>query len=321
MKLGLLEFGSGCDSPMDIVDKVLTYAQQAEVLGYTRIWLGEHYGSLLAYHNPEVLLPIIAGLTSHIRVGVAGLLMTFHNPYRVASAFKLLANLFPDRIDLGVVGGRVPPEIGNQLVPDYDRLDSAARTALFTNNRTDLYHYLFSPEQAAQLVPHNGLLPAFWSLSANMNNVSALSSADASLCRSLFHSPIDDHKREAEKLQQYRAEFFNNHGREPEINLAVAGVCAETTEKARHIRAELKKPFSLSNELVGSPTYLLDELSVLQEIYGVDEFIFMNMAEEIDHKFNGIELLANRLSDYSSSSGVLPPFRLKESNKAMSSTI
>ncbi|GAB3890481.1 LLM class flavin-dependent oxidoreductase [Larkinella knui] len=301
MKLGLLEFGTGCVSPMDIVENVLEYAQQAETLGYTRFWLGEHYGASSAYSNPEVLLPIIAGLTSEMKIGVAGLLMAFHNPYRVASSFKVLNNLFPNRIDLGMAGGGVPPEMVPLLVPDLDFSTPAAKVHQFVKNCTAVYQYIYAAENAHQIVPFGGFLPTIWALTAGLKNVSAIASQPTSLCKSLFHTEIIDHHREAEKLHEYKAVFYQNHGREPEINLAFAGVCAETSHEARKIREELERPVSVFNELVGSPAYLLDELSRLQEIYQVDEFIFMNMAEQTSHKLTGIEMLANILPHYTGS--------------------
>ncbi|KAA9347071.1 LLM class flavin-dependent oxidoreductase [Larkinella humicola] len=298
MKLGLLEFGTGCVSPMDMVENVLDYAQQAEELGYTRFWLGEHYGTPTAYHNPEVLLPIIAGMTDRIKVGVAGLLMAFHNPYRVAASFKVLNNLFPNRIDLGVAGGGVPPEIGMLLAPDLDLSSSAPKVERFADNCRALYDYLFADENASLIAPVGGYLPTYWSLSAGLKNPAVLASRPTALCKSLFHTEITDHKRDAEKIQEYRAVFYEKHGREPEINLAVAGVCAETGAKARQIREALERPVSIHNELIGSPAYILDEVARLQEIYGVAEFIFLNMAEETDHKKDGIERLAQALPQY-----------------------
>ncbi|MGA0560163.1 LLM class flavin-dependent oxidoreductase [Larkinella sp. VNQ87] len=301
MKIGLLEFGTGCVSPMDIVENVLDYAQRADELGYTRFWLGEHYGASSAYSNPEMLLPIIAGLTSHIRVGVAGLLMAFHNPYRVASAFKVLNNLFPNRIDLGVAGGSVPPDIKPHLVPDLDFSDSSVKVNLFTRNCAALYQYLHAPENAHQIVPFGGFVPTYWSLSAGLKNISALVDQPGSLCKSCFHTEITDHRREAEKLHEYRTVFYEKHGKRPEINLAIAGVCAETTRQARRIRRELEQPVGVYQELIGSPTYLLDQVALLEEIYEVEEFIFLNMAEKTSHKLKSLELLADTLPQYAGS--------------------
>lgn len=302
MKLGLLEFGTGCTSPLDIVENVIHYAEEAEQMGYTRFWLAEHYGASPAYDNPEMLVPIIAGLTSEIKVGVAGFLMTYHNPYRVANAFKLLNNLFPNRIDLGIAKGGVPADISPLLVPDIDLTDKAVWVDAFLKNSTALYTYLLDPAYQNQIVPSGGYVPSLWSLSASLHNIAAIASLNTSLCKSLFHSDIDNHQLEAEKLFQYRDEFYQRHQTVPEVALAVTGLCAETSQKARAIQASLQRPASVCNELVGSPAYILDELARFQELYGVNEFIFMNMAEETGHKLEGIDLLARHLGSYAPSS-------------------
>ncbi|GAB3336896.1 LLM class flavin-dependent oxidoreductase [Larkinella ripae] len=301
MKLGLLEFGTGCTSPLDIVENVIHYAEAAETMGYTRFWLAEHYGASPAYGNPEMLVPIIAGLTSELKVGVAGLLMTYHNPYRVATAFKLLNNLFPHRIDLGIARGGMPAEYARRLVPALDLTDKTVWVDTFLQNSTALYSYLLDPAFANQITPCSGHVPAIWSLSASLHNIMAIASLNTSLCKSLFHSDIASHERDAERLQHYREEFYHRHQTVPEVNLAVAGLCADTDQKARQIQANLQRPASVSNEIVGSPTYILDELARLSELYGVDEIIFMNMAEETGHKQTGIELLAKHLGHYTES--------------------
>ncbi|GAB3270823.1 LLM class flavin-dependent oxidoreductase [Larkinella harenae] len=298
MKLGLLEFGTGCVSPMDIVENVLEYAQQAEELGYTRFWLGEHYGASSAYTNPEALIPVIAGLTSRINVGVAGLLMAYHNPYRVATVFKLLNNLFPHRIDLGIAGGHVPPETALKLAPDLDFSQPFVKTSTFLRNSKAVYDYLYAPENANQITPHGGYLPTVWSLSAGLNNGPAIARQQSALCKSVFHTQIEDHHQDADRLQQYRAAFYSHHQTEPQITLAVAGVCARTNQQAHQIRNALKRPVSVASELIGSPSFILDQLAVLRERYGVNEFIFLNMAEETRHKRAGIEWLARALPAY-----------------------
>ncbi|GAA4464723.1 LLM class flavin-dependent oxidoreductase [Nibrella saemangeumensis] len=298
MKIGLLEFGSGCESPLDIVENVLNYAERADELGFTRFWLAENYVNYAAYGSPEVLVPIIAGLTSQIRVGVAGVLMAYHNPYRVASAFKVLSSLFPDRIDLGVAKGSVPADFSALLQPDIDLSGQAAWAEAFKRNSTALHNYLNGGTNADKVIPVNGSVPTLWSLTVSLQNVSALARLNTSLCRSVFHNRIDDHKREAEKLAQYRIEFYEHHQREPEITISVAGVCAETTQEAQRIRAGLREPSRIEHELIGSPTYIFDELSALKEIYDVDEFIFMNMAEEPAHKLESLELIAGARAGY-----------------------
>ncbi|MFO1190132.1 MAG: LLM class flavin-dependent oxidoreductase [Alphaproteobacteria bacterium] len=82
-------------------------AQACEALGYHRYWLAEHHSSDgLAGVAPEVLIARVAAATSRIRVGAGGVMLGHYSPLKVAETFRLLENLFPGRIDLGL--GRAP---------------------------------------------------------------------------------------------------------------------------------------------------------------------------------------------------------------------
>ena len=65
--------------------------------------MSEHHGGLsLAGPAPEVLIPAIASITQHLRVGSGGVMLPHYSPFKVAEQFSLLAGLFPGRIDLGL---------------------------------------------------------------------------------------------------------------------------------------------------------------------------------------------------------------------------
>src|SRR3954467_1228111 len=89
----------------------LELAQLADRLGYHRYWLAEHHGTPgLACASPEVMIGQVAGATSNIRVGSGGIMLPHYSPLKVAESFSMLAEMFPDRIDLGL--GRAPGSDG-----------------------------------------------------------------------------------------------------------------------------------------------------------------------------------------------------------------
>ena len=70
----------------------------------------------VAATNPPVLIGLVAGATSRIRVGSGGVMLPNHAPLVVAEQFALLEAAFPGRIDLGI--GRAPGQRpGHQLRP------------------------------------------------------------------------------------------------------------------------------------------------------------------------------------------------------------
>ena len=86
---------------------VASRAVAAERLGYGRFWVAEHHGVPgIAGAAPAVLLAAIAGATSTIRLGSAGVMLPHHQPLVVAEQFATLTAFAPGRIDLGL--GRSP---------------------------------------------------------------------------------------------------------------------------------------------------------------------------------------------------------------------
>ena len=82
-------------------------AQVADRAGYHRYWLAEHHNMpAVAATNPPVLIGLVAGATSRIRVGSGGVMLPNHAPLVVAEQFALLEAAYPGRIDLGI--GRAP---------------------------------------------------------------------------------------------------------------------------------------------------------------------------------------------------------------------
>jgi luciferase family oxidoreductase group 1 len=82
-------------------------AGSAERLGYGRFWVAEHHGVPgIAGAAPAVLLAAVAGATSTIRLGSAGVMLPHHQPLVVAEQFATLTAFAPGRVDLGL--GRSP---------------------------------------------------------------------------------------------------------------------------------------------------------------------------------------------------------------------
>lgn len=75
-------------------------APRAEQLGFGRYWIGEHHVTQTG--NPLLLASQLAARTSAIRLGSAGVCLSFHSPLVVAEDALLLSSLNPNRIDLGV---------------------------------------------------------------------------------------------------------------------------------------------------------------------------------------------------------------------------
>ena len=89
-------------------------AQQAEELGYERVWYAEHHNmSSIASSATSVLIAHVGAHTHSIRLGAGGVMLPNHAPLMIAEQFGTLAAMYPDRIDLGL--GRAPGSDQNTM--------------------------------------------------------------------------------------------------------------------------------------------------------------------------------------------------------------
>ena len=126
----------------DALNNSTLMAKEAERSGYERVWLAEHHGMQgVASSATSVVLTHIANATSTIKVGAGGIMLPNHSPLVIAEQFGTLAELFPNRIELGL--GRAPGT------------DMATARALRRNLQSDVDSY---PEDIRELQHYLGEL-------------------------------------------------------------------------------------------------------------------------------------------------------------------
>ncbi len=104
--LDLVPRGTGTSAPQ-AVQHALELARLADGLGFHRLWYAEHHNMpAVLSTTPELMIAAAARETSRLRLGSGGVMLPNHAPLRVAESFRLLAAMFPGRIDLGI--GRAP---------------------------------------------------------------------------------------------------------------------------------------------------------------------------------------------------------------------
>lgn len=107
--LSLIDFATVYkgERPGDAFRRSVEWAQNAERLGYRRIWYSEHHNmKSIASSAPAVLIAHVGAHTESINLGSGGVMLPNHAPLVIAEQFGTLAELYPGRIDLGL--GRAP---------------------------------------------------------------------------------------------------------------------------------------------------------------------------------------------------------------------
>lgn len=224
----------------EALQQAMILAQNAEAWGYGRYWAAEHHDlEHLSCASPEILLSHIGARTKRIRLGSGAVLLPHYSPLKVAENFRMLAALYPGRIDLGI--GRAPGGSAHTSMALSGNFlghvaDLPQRIRALTELLEDRYRYEDVPV-AAKPVPATP--PVMWMLGTNTKSAGYAAEFGTGYVFGQFMSDTDG----AEVLQSYREAFEPSaHQQEPRVMVAVSVICAATEEQAQKLAAEITRP-------------------------------------------------------------------------------
>lgn len=307
IKLGILEFGQS-DKPnsMSIIEEILTYASKADELNFSRFWLTEHHNSYVhhAYNNPEVLIAIIAGITEQIKVGSVGSLIGYYSPYSLAQNYKLLNNIYNNRIDFGLSKGRPSNShkhnffnTNNQSFDNLNYLENLENICDLLQNELSNYE-----DKDIIIPPFRGEVPCLWHLTNSYSTMDLVIDKQLNICRSLMHGlDVFDINPAKETLAVIRDQFYTKHNKNIEVSAAIAISFSKSEKELEEInKSSINRKEALKILAVDFYSFQ-DQLLKFQDLYGIDEFIIYDTEKNIDKKIENLVLIndAMKLSNES----------------------
>lgn len=298
----------------------LRTAQHVESLGFTRYWLAEHHNIAgVASSATAVLVGHIAGGTSRIRVGSGGIMLPNHAPLVVAEAFGTLAELYPNRIDLGL--GRAPGTDG--ITMRALRRDRVEAEEDFPRDVAELQRLLgpVQPNQRVVAIPGAGTNVPIWLLG------SSLFSARLAAARGLPYA-FASHFAPRQLLQAialYRNEFQASETlAKPYVAIGVPVVAAPTDDEADYLasstyqrvlgiltgaRLKMQKPVAnfmnnlepnardavqdfLGAAVIGGPDTVRAGFKLLAELTDADEFVLVSDVYDTTLRLRSLDIAA-----------------------------
>jgi luciferase family oxidoreductase group 1 len=290
-------------SVADALAIALRTAKHVESLGFNRYWLAEHHNIQgIASSATAVLVGYIAGGTTRIRVGSGGVMLPNHAPLVVAEAFGTLAELYPNRIDLGL--GRAPGT--DRITMRALRRDRVETEADFPRDVADLQQLLGPPQPGQRVIaiPGAGTEVPIWLLGSSL--FSARLAAERGLPYS-FASHFAP-RLLLQAIELYRSEFKPSPIlAKPYVMIGVPVIAAPTDEEAHFLassthqrvlgilsgdRGLLQPPIAnfmsqihsqeraaindfLSAAVIGGPRTVQEGLAALLQETDADEFILV----------------------------------------------
>ncbi|MGV3493729.1 MAG: LLM class flavin-dependent oxidoreductase [Ramlibacter sp.] len=219
----------------------LALAQHCEALGYARFWLSEHHSlPTIVGTAPEVLMAAVAARTARIRIGSAGVMLPHYAPFKVAEQFRVLDALAPGRIDLGV--GRAPGSdhrTARLLNPDSRSSDH------FPQQVRELHAWVTGqdlpaghPGHGIPALPQAATAPQLWMLGSS--GYGAQLAGHYGMPYSFAHF-ITEGEGCAEALELYRHVFQPGLLEQPQANVCVWALAADTEEEAWRLFASRER--------------------------------------------------------------------------------
>lgn len=257
----------------DALAIALRTARHVEALGFSRYWVAEHHNMPgIASSATAVMVGHIAGGTRRIRVGSGGIMLPNHAPLVVAEAFGTLAELYPDRIDLGL--GRAPGT--DQATMRALRRNRVEAEEDFPRDLAELQHLLAPAQPGQRLVamPGAGTNVPIWLLG------SSLFSARLAAARGLPYA-FASHFAPRYLMQAialYREQFCPSETlAAPYVAIGVPLIAAPTDEQAQFLASSTYQRVLgiLRGERRGLPPPVADYLTRLhaQERDAIGDFL------------------------------------------------
>jgi luciferase family oxidoreductase group 1 len=301
-------------------------AQQAEALGYQRVWYAEHHNIAgIASSATSVLIAHVGAQTTSIRLGAGGVMLPNHAPLLIAEQFGSLAAMYPGRIDLGL--GRAPGSDQNTM---YALRRDARSADNFPQDVLELQGYLSgqSRVKGVEAIPGQGSHVPLYILGSSLFGAQLAAAYGLPYAFASHFAP--DALQVA--LKTYREEFRPSEQlARPYVMAGINVIATDTTAEAhvqlegiRRIRAislygrqlggqELDMTDEQADQLLaagaaqhvdhmltysaaGTPPEVSSSLEEFAELTGADELITVHHSTTAESRLRSVRLLAEAVN-------------------------
>lgn len=320
----------------EAIRQSLALAVQAEAWGYQRYWVSEHHNNpSLVGSAPEILATAIAARTFRMRVGVAGVLLPYYSPFKVAEQFRVLEAIAPGRVDLGI--GRSPGGQGQAAALAAALRPGAGEPGAHDKAVRQLLHWLYDapdPPHGVQAFPCGQNAPEVWMLGGSCNGARLAAELGLPFAFNYSNGLLPDGVEAP--LDLYRSNYKPSALYPvPKVSLQVWALAASDRDEARRLfmtrafwrvqldrgmRAPLISPEAVHAEplttaeervmdamherhLIGDVSEVSGRLTDLAKLYDVQEFAVPTWTHAPAARAESYRLLAQALMPETSAAG------------------
>ncbi len=315
--LDLVGISEGSTAREAIADS-MKLAKLADDLGYKRLWFAEHHNTVnLASSATSILIGKAASETERIRVGSGGVMLPNHAPLMVAEQYGTLAQMYPDRIDLGL--GRAP---GTDMMTARALSRSSAEPQEFAQNIYEMQGW-FSDRGTGQTVPIASAASAgtnvpIWVLGSTVNGASIAGQLGLPFSIASHFAPDQVDAAISVYRESFKPDAPTAQIEEPYVLAAINVLVADTDEEAEREfttilqmfadvvtgqKRKLQPPIDPAQALelenpmlrikaVGSPETVVRRLEEFAASTGADEIMTTTYSYDPEVRERSLQLLA-----------------------------
>jgi len=270
--LDLAPIGRG-ETATDSFVASVALAQQAERLGYDRVWYAEHHNiASIASSATSVLIAHVGAQTATIRLGAGGVMLPNHAPLLIAEQFGTLEAMYPGRIDLGL--GRAPGSDQNTM---YALRRDPRSADNFPRDVVELQGYLSGESRVhgVDALPGKGSHVPLYILGSSLFGAQLAAALGLPYAFASHFAPADL----IGAITAYRADFRPSEQLErPYVMAGVNVIAADTTEEAQEQLRDIRRirAISLYGRQLGVPA---QDITLEQ----ADQLLARGVATQVDH--------------------------------------
>ncbi|MBZ0232212.1 MAG: LLM class flavin-dependent oxidoreductase [Deltaproteobacteria bacterium] len=269
-------------------DHLPVLVPELERLGFHRYWATEHHSEFQSA-SPTIVAGLAAGITDHMRVGTAGVLLRAASALRIVEDFATLELFFPGRLDLGVAGalpsGAYATELQRDVpfAPPEAYAERVARLVELVRTRT-------LAGTSSRIGPRSNSLPELWMCGTSVRAARLAGSLGISFA---YHHYLanPDQRINVDVGDAYRGAFVSVEESKPRLLVAAYGHCADSEVRAVEEWKAFLGPDAPQPSFVGTPARAAATLAAIAVGYGADELAIDCFAPSIDERTQALASL------------------------------
>lgn len=284
-----------------VPEETVELARKVEAVGFGRLWVTEHHTETQSA-CPSVMAAAVMASTIRLSVTVGGVLARIHSPFFIAQQLKLLAKLYGDRVQFGVVGSMPGDFIRDAIgTPLADTTEDYRQRLVRLRDLALSPPAAKSPDENVHSVPesHEGERPTDQRLT-----IGPIGAEPASFCICgtseesatftgelgfpfAFHHFLCPQDRQEDRIAVCRR-FRESGG--SRLSVAVSGISADTTSEAERLWKEFNQGrHTRRPSFVGSSEESAAQIATIADEMGADEVVIQPLSHDFQTRISSLE--------------------------------